>query len=97
MIRSIIRYLFPGIRTVDRLPLLPLDYSIEEKIIPKDEEAIRLLKGNQIARTTADALRILRANPGKSVQDIVREYQRKRRRFNRIIRAFYRFKRLWEY
>ena len=95
--RSIIRYLFPRIRTVDRLPLLPLDYSIEEKIIPKDEEAIRLLKGYQIARTDADARRVLRANPGKSVHDIVKENQRHRRRFNRIIRAIWRFKRLWEY
>jgi len=97
MIPSIIRYLFPKIRTVNRLPLLPLDYSVDDPNVGNEDEAIRLLMGNQIARTRADARRILRANPDKSVREIVRERQRHRRRLGRIIRAFWRFIRLWQY
>lgn len=82
---------------MDRLPLLPLDFSSDDPTVAEDQEAVRLLKGNQIVRTTADARRILRANPGKSVHDIVKEKQRQRRRFNRIYRAVRRFIRLWEY
>lgn len=99
MIRSFIRHLFPKVRNVDKLPLLPLSYWSDESAAkwkdPHNEE-FRLLKGHSAARTDEEARRILRKKPDQPLVQTIKEHQRQRRRHPRIARAWKRFKRLWQ-
>jgi hypothetical protein len=99
-LKSLIRYLFPPTRKKQRLPLLPLEFSSDHyrSAMPDDEESSRYrlqLIGFGLARTQADAQRVLDRYPNAHIREIVKAEKRQRRRQPRIIRAWRRLKRLW--
>jgi hypothetical protein len=91
-------YLFPPITIKSQLPLLPREWSsahsrVQSRVTQQGD--IQILKGFGVARTDADALRLLKRHHDKHVLDIAMLAQRKRKRKPRIIRAWDRLKRLW--
>jgi hypothetical protein len=96
---SLIKYLFPALSAKQKLPLLPREWTSEKSRtgeIPKRyADAIHRLKVHGLARTDQDAMRLLKKFQGKSIDQIVRQHKRKRRRESRIKRAIKRFSKLW--
>ena len=95
MIRRLLRYLFPRPRLRDRLPLLPLEWSMDTPVKPHRRQAIELIKGFDLARTDADAKRLLVRYRGQPINTIIQAERRIRRREPRIKRGWRRLKRLW--
>jgi hypothetical protein len=99
MIRRLYRYLFPPRRLQSKLPLLPRRYSSEHcptgQLPAADARKAAYLKLHGVARTDADAYRLLAEHEGLSVQKIIKMEKRKRRFANRWRRAWRRFWRLW--
>ena len=97
--RRIIRYLFPRLRAADKLPRLPRrisgEYSVYGKPPTSLADEINLLKALSLARTDADAHRLLVHHNGKPLADIIRIEERQRRRSNRFRRAWNRLKARW--
>jgi len=98
MLHKFMKYLFPTRSVRDKLPLLSVAYSGEHyrgdsgKI---NQEWITILIQLGIARTRADALRVIKQHKGKTLQQIVNIEKRKHRHVPRMILAWRRFKRLW--
>ncbi len=95
MIRRLLRYLFPRPRLRNRLPLLPLDWSMDTPVKSHRRQAVELVKGWDLARTNADAIRLLNRYRGQPVNAIVQAERRNRRRDPRLQRAWRRLKKLW--
>lgn len=93
---SLLRYLFPPVRTRAKLPLLPLAWSSDTGLHNQaDWWTTFLLKGHGLARTDHDATRVLAKHRGKSLDKTIQAARRKRRRESNVRRAIKRFKRLW--
>lgn len=97
MIKRAIKYLFPGLTLRQKLPLLPLRYSSDTGAMPPDEVRVivDLLKGYAVARTDQDAMRILDLHRGKSIQEIIKQTRRDRKRVHPLKRAWIRLKARW--
>ena len=92
---SLLKYLFPKRRLQHELPLLPLGYSSKNgHVDPALKGTIDLLKGYNLAKTDADAMRLIRQYKGKTGPQIVKILKRHRRRVPPLKRAWRRFKRL---
>ena len=96
---SLIKYLFPPLRAKQKLPLLPREFTSDMSrsgaIPARYRDAIHRLKVHGLARADQDAYRLLKKFPGKSIDKIVRQNKRKRRRESRLKRAIRRFSKLW--
>lgn len=94
----VIKYLFiPKRRLVQKLPLLPLQFSSKNgpAVDPALAQEVWLLKGHSVARTDQDALRLLQKHKGKSAREIIKQVKRKRR-FKPWLQTFWhRLKRIW--
>lgn len=94
---KVIKSLLPKRHLRQKLPLLPRSYSSNTgpDIDAQRRRDIDLLKGNSVARTDHDAMRLLVKHPGKSAQEIIKLSTRKRRFqpwWKTVIR---RLKRIW--
>lgn len=94
MIHRIFRYLFPRIRTRDKLPLLSIRYSSQHSKTRATPAEIEMLKLAGLARTDADAARLRNKHRGISATQIVKKLRKPRRR-KPWLRAWKRFKKLW--
>jgi len=99
MIKALFHYLFPPRRIQDRLPLLPRDWSSEHSRMGQHPDElgfdVRMLKGHGVARTDADAYRLIEKHRRAAHKKIVKEEKRLRRKTPRLLRAWERLKRLW--
>ena len=91
------RYFFPKIRLREKLPLLPTSFSSDTHphSFEADDHTIRLLKGAGVARTTADAHRLIHKQKYRSAAEIIQRVKPKRRRLSRLAKAWQRFKALF--
>ena len=93
---KLLRYLFPYRSPRQRLPPRQLQfsgkYSREGHVEPTVETWH--LYGHQVARTHADAHRLLEKHAGKSLIHIVKKERRRRQYKNRFYLAFLRYRRL---
>jgi len=98
MIRRLITFLFPHKKLIQNLPLAPRRYSsaLGERTPDELKETVKFLKGWGLARTDADAMRLVRKYPGKTIKEIRVAEARERKRFDRwkIFKA--RLRRLWD-
>lgn len=92
---KVIRFLFKPPRLKRRLPLLPLEPSSEHSRYapaPRHQQDIEILRSAGLARTRADAERILRRYPGVRIGKVVKAMERKRRRKPALVIAWYRLR-----
>src|SRR3984893_7590767 len=97
MIRSIFKYLFPGLRLHEKLPLLPRGFSSEQK--PDDQADpydVRFVLGRGAARTAADAHRLLIKHQGEKARHVANEKRKERRRESRRAKAWGRVRGLFK-
>jgi len=96
MIKAAFRYFFPKTTNQQRLPPLTPKFSSSrgEDVPPALVRTVRLLKGFGIARTDQDAMIVIRQNPGKSLNELLK-LRPERRRIPRLLRARERLKDLW--
>lgn len=95
---QLLKYLFKGPRLKQRLPLLPLSASSDECRMGIDEEReaeLALLVQAGVAKTEADAMRLLLKHPSETVGSVAKEEKRQRRYKNRWLLAGHRAGRLW--
>jgi len=101
MTKSLIQYLFPPRTPREKLPLLPTRASGEHSRYgeppPEWAYAIRTLRELALARTEADAVRVLRRRkyPEVRLEKIVKLERRERRYESRLRRAWRRFKEMF--
>lgn len=97
MISKALKYLFPKLKARQKLPLLPLTYSVDSKpTIPAQMQGdVIRLKLAAVARTDHDAIQLLLEHPGMNVKQIIDKNRRKRKRSNKWVRAWDRLKARW--
>lgn len=97
MIRKALKYLFPKLSGRQKLPLLPLTYSLDAKqTIPDDLQVdINSLKIAAVARNDHDALQLRNKYPELTIKQIIDKHKRIRRRSNKWARAWERLKARW--
>lgn len=98
MLQRLITYLFPPKKLIHNLPLAPRRYSskLGERTPEELKEVVFFLQAWGLARTEADAMRLVRKYPGKSIKEIRKAEARERRRFDRWKMFKSRLKRLWD-
>jgi hypothetical protein len=95
---TLIRYLFRGARLKQRLPLLPTRASSQEcryAVDPARQVDLNLLIRSGVAKTQADAMRLLVQYPGAKITDVIAAARHERRHRGRLSMAWHRFTRLW--
>jgi hypothetical protein len=90
-----LKYLFPGLRLVDKVPLLPRGYSSDHAARKGNDAHAQYLMGRTAARTEADAHRLLIKHSDKSPHHIANKRRREHRREPRWAKAWRKFKRLF--
>lgn len=98
MIQKALKYLFPKLKARQKLPLLPLTYSVDSKLtIPAQMQGdVIRLKLAAVARTDHDAIQLLLEHRGMTVRQIIDKHKRHRMRSNKWVRALVRAKALWD-
>lgn len=94
---KVFRYFFPKRPLRARLPLPPRRYSSEQTpypIPPERRAECRLLIAAGVARTQADAYRLILENPNMNYRQIIRKTKRKRRPRPRWVTFLLRLKKL---
>ncbi len=99
MLKKLWSYHFPKPRPQSRLPLLSRRYSSEYSATgappPELRETYAVLKALNLARTDADAWRVLLRHPGEPLTKIIKIEQRIRRPEGMIAKGWRRHKLLW--
>ncbi len=94
MIGRFIRYWIPGRGLRHKLPLLSRDFSSEVGT-PADPHKAELLKMAAVARTDADAQRVLDRYPNQHTAKVIKFERRGRRRRRWLKILVSRFKGMW--
>lgn len=93
----VFRFFYPKRKLRDQIPLGPRRYSGDQHPYEGDfdKTAARFLQYAGVAKTEADAIRLLHKHKGARPHEIARIEQRQRRFWGRSKRAWKRFKRIW--
>jgi hypothetical protein len=98
MFRRMLTYFFPPKKPRDNIALLPLRYSSphgHNTIPPHYRHWIKILKLKSLARTDADAMRLIKRYKGNDLDQLIRIVTRKRRYFGKFKLAWFRLRRIW--
>lgn len=97
MIRGLFKYLFPGLRLHERLPLLPRGLSSDHRSTAEADPAdARYILAKSAARTQADAHRLLSKHPAKTARHVAKVKRRERRRESRLSKAWRKLRELFK-